>query len=179
MLLRLILAAGLLVGACGSPDGPSPLDSRARAETVDGRFGLALELLRTSWSSREAIAGQAALVLLVGNGRTEIGASGAGPIAFSIVEVGGSRAMGAASTADCATHLLSATEPITTPLTKSGGWSQDDPNAAFYEAFFADPALHLPPGTWDITAVATFNDARGCEGASHDMSATVRITVTD
>ena len=178
MLVRLLLVAGLLVVACGSPADPSTLDAPARSEAVDGRFGLAFELPRTTWTTREAVEGQAALLLL-GNGRTEIGASGAGPIAFSIIEVGGARAMGAASTADCATHVLSATEPITSRITKSGGWSEDDPNAAFYEAFFADPALHLPPGTWDITAVATFIEGRGCAGASHDLSATIRITVTD
>jgi hypothetical protein len=178
MLLRLLLVAGLLVGACESPPDPSALEAPARAETVDGRFGLAFELPRTTWSSREAVEGQAALILL-GNGRTEIGASGGGPIAFSIIEVGGTRIMGAASNDDCATHVLSAAEPITSRITKSGGWSEDDPNAAFYEAFFADPALHLPPGTWDVTAVATFIEGRGCAGASHDLSATVRITVTD
>jgi hypothetical protein len=178
MLVRLLLATGLLVGACGSPDGPSPLDAPARSEAVDGRFGLVFELPRTTWTTRDAIEGQAALLLL-GDGRTVIGASGAGPIAFSIVEVGGTRTMDAASTADCATHVLSAAEPITSRITKSGGWSQDDPNAAFYEAFFADPTLHLPPGTWDITALATFIEGRGCAGASHDVSATIRITVTD
>jgi hypothetical protein len=38
------------------------------------------------------------------------------------------------------------------PYVKSVGWSNDDPDAALYRAFAADPKLHLPPGRWRVTA---------------------------
>ena len=40
---------------------------------------------------------------------------------------------------------------------KSGGWSQDDEDADFWEAFFDDPHLILPPGTYTITVIAEFS----------------------
>jgi hypothetical protein len=32
------------------------------------------------------------------------------------------------------------------PFAKSGGFSADDPHAAFWRQYFADPALRLPTG---------------------------------
>jgi hypothetical protein len=37
------------------------------------------------------------------------------------------------------------------PYRKSGGWDGNDPNAAFYQAFFKDPRLILPAGHWQIS----------------------------
>jgi hypothetical protein len=34
---------------------------------------------------------------------------------------------------------------------KSGSWSADDPDAAFWENFFSEPDLRLPAGEYTIT----------------------------
>ena len=48
---------------------------------------------------------------------------------------------------------------------------------AFYEQFFADPEIHLPPGTWDISAVTDFFDGSACDGTHYELQATIRIEV--
>lgn len=99
-------------------------------------------------------------------------------VGFEFAEVGGDRLMGSFMTADCRPYTLSAVQPAVTAITKSGGWSEDDPHAAFYRAFFADPLVHLPAGDWDVTAFADFVEGHGCDGASHTIKATIRVHVT-
>lgn len=82
-------------------------------------------------------------------------------------------------TADCAKHSLAADRPMVSAITKSGGWSDDQPDAQFYRDFFTDPVVRLPAGEWDITAIAMFVEGEGCGGASHDLRATVRVRITD
>jgi hypothetical protein len=42
---------------------------------------------------------------------------------------------------------------VATPMrfTKSGGFTDDDPNAPFYRQFDGDPRLILPPGRWRLS----------------------------
>ena len=40
---------------------------------------------------------------------------------------------------------------------KNGSWSSDDEDASFWEDFFDDPDLILPPGIYTITAIAEFS----------------------
>jgi hypothetical protein len=68
---------------------------------------------------------------------------------------------------------------MVSPIKKSGGYSDSQPDAAFYRAFFADPLVRLPAGEWDITAIAVFTEGLGCQGVSHSMSATIRVVVTE
>ena len=39
--------------------------------------------------------------------------------------------------------------------------SDSDPNAEFLRAFLFDPDVRLPAGTWDVSALAIFTEARG------------------
>ena len=86
---------------------------------------------------------------------------------------------GPAWRADCAPHDISTDHPLTSAITKSGGWSGEEPNAAFYRSFFADPIVRLPVGDWDITAIAQFVDGEGCPGAAHELQATLRLRISD
>ena len=82
-------------------------------------------------------------------------------------------------TDDCATHELPAGVTTTVPFAKSGGWSEDDPNAAFLSVYFADPELTLPTGTWriDVTTAGTIGE--GCRGEALDLELSLVVTVTD
>ena len=60
----------------------------------------------------------------------------------------------AVQTADCAQHDYTRGVPVPVPFRKSGGFSEDDPNADFYRVYFADPVLRLPSGRWRIGASA-------------------------
>jgi hypothetical protein len=141
-----------------------------------GPFRLTLELPKATWHADEPITGAATLSV------TELkaallGGSGGGFIVFDYREVGGRRHVEAVSTADCAPHAIGPAEPISEPLGKSGGWDDTDPNAAFYRAFLQGPDVRLPPGQWQITAIATFIDGEGCDGQRYSMETPVTITV--
>ena len=169
----------LLVAGCSLafPDEPAAvpvLDAvPVRAESSDERFRLTLTLPAATWPAGTAIDGEA--VLTVEEGAVDLGGSGGGLIAFRYSQVGGRIVVEPVWTADCAPHRLSAAEPIRSPLEKSGGWSDDDPDAQFYEEFLQAKGVRLLPGLWDITAIAS----GGCgDGATVALETTVRILVT-
>jgi hypothetical protein len=167
----------LLVLACGSPPPSSLPGGPAHAEVRDGRFVLAFDLPKDTYSTDEPIEGVATLSVDAG-AAVPYGASGLGAIGFGFAEVNGPRAMGAAFTADCRPGMLIPGTPVTSPITKSGGYTEDDPLAPFYRSFFADKVVHLPPGDWKIIAFASFVEQRDCGGDAHDMTATVNVHVT-
>ena len=80
-------------------------------------------------------------------------------------------------TSDCAPHLIPAAGSLDVPFAKSGGWSADDPNAAFLRAYFADPELRLPPGTWRVEASTAASIGEGCTGAPLKLVAAVDVVV--
>jgi hypothetical protein len=165
----------LAIQACGSAPAASPAGSLS-AQTKDGPFTLDFTLPKSTWATSEAIEGTATLAFS-GSGGVDFGSSGGGPVGFGYVEVGGTRRMGPAWTADCHLARLEAGNPIVHTLGKSGGFGGEDPNARFYESFFADPQIHLPAGDWDITAAAEFIEGQ-CDGPGHTLKVTLRIHVT-
>ncbi len=173
---RFAIVLAVILGACAGST-PSTTDSPATAEDAEGLFHLAFTLPRTTWGAGESIEGQSRLSLSAVGPVTIVGPGG-GVLGFGFAEVGGRRQMGPAMTADCATHWIAGDEPILSPITKSGGYSTDGPDAAFYRAFFADPLVHLPAGEWDITAVAEFAEDE-CGGPAHSLKATIRVRVTE
>ena len=101
-------------------------------------------------------------------------------LAFSFHEVGGAgRSVEPVFTADCVPHRIGVERPITSTIVKSGAVSGSEPDAAYKRSFLDDPLVHLPIGTWDITAQAGFVDGANCEGPGHSIRATVRVRVTE
>jgi hypothetical protein len=178
--LALALVA-VVLAACGSSPAPSPAASPAPspAAETDGLFMLQLALPRLDWHAGDAITGTATL-FFTGPAPTTVYGAGSGVIGFVYAEVGGSRRVDWASTADCAPHPLGPAAPITVDLSKSGAVTGSEPDAEFLRTFLlTDPGVvRLPAGTWDISAVTQFLDGNACSGSSHAMKATVRITVT-
>ena len=78
-----------------------------------------------------------------------------GPIVYSLAQVDGRLEMGGAVATVCISTELERGVPLQQPYVKSVGWSNDDPDAALYRAFAADPNLHLPRGRWRVTAEVT------------------------
>lgn len=170
--------ASSLVPSASPAGSLDPLAERT-AKNADGPFTLAFTLPRTTWKAGEAITGESALRLTEGAVVTLTG-SGGGLLFFAFAEVDGEgRSMGPAATANCRPYELEAAEPMTSPITKSGGYSAEDPHAAFYMAFFQGADVNLPAGTWDITASAHFTEGSDCTGTNRSPEATIRITVTE
>ena len=84
-----------------------------------------------------------------------------------------------AMTSDCVQHVVVPGEPNVVPFSKSGGWGEDDPNAAFLRTYFSEPELTLPSGTWriDVSTAATIGD--GCIGPQLDLELALIVTVTE
>jgi len=144
--------------------------------TTDGPFRLELVLPHLDWKPTDTISGTA-ILSFAGSAPTTIAGAGGDMIVFSFDEVGGNRHAGWAMTADCVNHPLDPATPISANLARSGGVTGTEPAADWLRSFYADPQIHLPAGTWDITAIAVFNDGAGCSGGEHTMKATERITV--
>jgi hypothetical protein len=176
------LAFGLVLGACAGPTPPSsaaslPAGPAQSASDIQGPFRLTFELPRTTFRAGEAIEGRAALGV-IGGAAVAFGSSGGGPFVFSFAEINGRRSMGGAMTADCAPYRLEPVRPMTSGITKSGGFSNDDPEAAFYRAFLSNPIVSLPAGDWRITAGASLVEGEGCSGASRNLAAPIVVHVT-
>jgi hypothetical protein len=144
----------------------------------NGEFRLAIHSSRPVWRTDEAIQVGAILSYRLDEATTLRG-SGSGLIGFSLEELTGDRRMGAAYNSDCASHLISWDDPIVAPYAKSGGFSPDDPDAAFWEAFFADPEFHLPPGQWRITAETSLDNGPDCTANPTRISTSILLTVTE
>lgn len=179
ILVALALVAGVASSACGAVVTPaaSPSPPAGHAELVDGPFRLTFDMPRTQWSAADPITATAALEL-VGVGGPTVSGSGSGLIGFEYLQVDGPHHVVPASTADCRPYRLEAGRPLSSALAKSGGFTDQDPDAAFLRAFFADPVVHLPAGRWQITAIAAFAEGADCTGPSHSIRVPITIEVT-
>ena len=106
--------------------------------------------------------------------------SGSGLVFFSVTRLEDGLTSGpAAHTDDCATHELPAGVTTTVPFAKSGGWSENDPNAAFLRTFFSEPELTLPAGRWRIDITTAGSIGEGCTGEAIGLELALVVTVTE
>ena len=143
--------------------------------STDGVYKLELVLPRLAWTVGDPISGTA-ILSLTDSVPTKV-AGAAELIAFAFDEVGGSRHVGPTWDLSCVQYPLDPATPTTVVLSKSGVIEGTEPDVDFLRSFFADPQVHLPAGTWDITAIASFSEG-GCGAPTHTIEATVRIHVT-
>jgi len=144
--------------------------------TTDGTFRLELVLPHLDWRPTDPITGTA-ILSFAGNAPTTVYGSGGGVIGYSYVARDGSHDVEPAWTADCGPHVIEPATPISVGLSKSGAFGASDPDAPFLRSFFAAADVHLPAGTWDITALADFFPGAGCAGDPHHLAASLTIVV--
>jgi len=180
-LIALALAAAGLVAALaarGGPGGQRVYQPSAPAAGIaqQGDFTIEITSVRDRWPSGEPIDVTATLSYR-GTRATTIWGAGAGPIAFTIREIGGTRLMEALFTYDCESRELGPAAPIVVDYVKSGGWDPGhDPNEAFYEEFFAEAEFRLPAGRWEVEAWTRFA-VEECGPYAVDMRAALVLTV--
>lgn len=145
------------------------------AVVTDGDFRLELVLPHLGWKTGDPISGSADLEVTDSLATKVYGSSAL--IVFAFDEVGGNRHVAPLWPLDCVIFPLDPATPLNFALSKSGGADGSAPDADFLRSFLADPQIHLPAGTWDITAIADFNEGLGCSGARHTLKATLRITI--
>jgi len=177
-----VLLAATVLGCAGpvstgTPDPtvqPATAPASASAST-QGNYKLELVLPRLTWNAGDPLSGTAILSLTDSLPTNVAGA--AQLIAFAFDEVGGNRHVTPGWDQSCVQYPLDQATPQSVALYKSGVFEGNEPDADFLRSFFADPAIHLPSGTWDITAIASFSEG-GCAAPTHTIEATVRIHVT-
>jgi hypothetical protein len=172
-----VMLAAVVLSACGGSSAPS--STPAPATETDGLFRLELAVPHLAWRAGDAITGTATLSF-TGPAPTTIYGPAGGVIYFSYVEVGGTRRVDPVWDAACASLPLGPAAPIAAALSKGGGITGSEPDADFLRSFLlTDPGvIRLPAGAWDISAVTVFLDGDACSGSSHQMRATVRVTVS-
>ena len=149
------------------------------SQTTEGDFRLELRVSQERYRAGQPIVADATLSYLGDVETVRLFGSGTGILGTTVRQLDGPIDPGGASTTDCVAYEIGPGAPIRTSFGKSGGFDADDPLAEFYEAYFRDPLLRLPPGRWEVSAWAGFTvggDDCGA-GPSVALSATVEIVV--
>lgn len=173
---RVALVALVLLAGCGTDRMPEPDELVDSGSDTDGMFTLEVRVADVTVFEGEEILVDASLshdgaadVILAG--------SGSGVVFFSVTRQEDGLSSGPPVwTDDCAQHVLEAGRPMDVPFAKSGGFSDDDPNAAFLRTYFADRELRLPAGTWRIEAT-TNASIDECGGEPVNLRAFVDVVV--
>jgi hypothetical protein len=172
--LALLVLGAAACGSSGPTVDPAAPTGRVEAAAQSGRFQLTFAVDRGVVRSDEAITGEAALHL-TGPGGATISGSGA-LFTFDFLEIDGAgRHVSPFSDASCSPHRVTSDAPSVSPIVKTG--APEGPDAGFIADFLKGTAVHLPAGTWDITATASFHDAEACAGQELSLRATVRVHV--
>jgi hypothetical protein len=174
-----VCALSIVLAGCAGSRPPPSLDvgPAQRSSIVEGPFELVFDLPRSTYRAGEAIEGRATLGL-VGGAPLAFGSSGSGPFVFDVEELDGRRRVGGLQTADCAPFRLEPGRPMTSAITKSGAYGDDEPEAAFTRDYLnGDPTVTLPAGRWRITAIASLVEGEGCSGTSRNLEAPIDVHV--
>ena len=172
--------AGFLVIGCAAPLPSSPPTAEPgrpiRAEAREGDFRLILQADNDHYAAGAPIELATELSYLGLQPGLKLAGSGSGLVQVSLLQLDGTLRIGAGSDTSCAAYAIRPAAPLAQRYVKSGGWSGGDPNAAFYKAFFADPVLRLPRGTWRMVAEAWFY-VDDCGGKAHRFQAALDVRV--
>jgi hypothetical protein len=151
-----VLVVVLLVSAaCSGPNQTNLPEAPVVHVAEAAGFSLQVGVPRSSFSSTDVIPVEATLTWVGPAPQAAIWGSGMGPASFVFAEVGGrGRTLGGVMSGDCRRTDYARGVSVVIPLRKSSAYAEDDPDAAFYMAWNADPQLRLPAGHWQIQVSA-------------------------
>jgi hypothetical protein len=168
--LAMAACAGSASPSGSAPAEPEPVTDAAR----DVAFALTLSVDRAAFRSSEPITVAATWTYLGPKGAERV-FHAARPVGFVIEEIGGGRGMGGGMELPCLFTDVVAGQPVAVPFGKAGEVT-DDPSAGFDLAWYQDPVLRLPPGSWRIVAYLDVY-LGDCGGESHTLEAAVGVVV--
>ena len=178
-------AWGGLIGRFGASSSP---DAAPRSVVSDGMFELALSASRSRYGPSEPIVVSATLRYLGGDAALTIfhglGADD-GPVTFAVDEPvrlsdGGLVRISGLFRDACRSSVIRPGSTLSVPFAKSGGnvVGSPSPGSDVLAAFFKDPGLRLPAGTWHLEALANLS-LGGCGGERHQLRTSITVTVDD
>jgi hypothetical protein len=170
----------------GTPDpsvGPEASRGQVQADGTlldvveDGDFMLRLRAAEAVYRTYEPIDVVAELTYIGADPKVVL--SGGVVLGFGIRQLDGELAMDPLWPLPCGPlgTLSPGGRPLVIPFAKSGGYGADDPNRDFWVAYFEDPELRLPEGSWEIYAIPAFRVGPGCELDGPELRASVTIEV--
>jgi hypothetical protein len=173
----LVVVGGLAIRSPTPTTGPGgPVVGTAE----DANFRLVLTTPRSTYTTNDAIE-PVATVTYLGPNAMETMFHATQPIGFRIEEVGGVRLMGGGTRLPCLSTELAKGASAIVAFGKSG--SPDDPKNGFDLAWYEDPVLRLPAGTWRILANLDVNigTGGGCGAERHQLTVenTVQVVAGD
>lgn len=166
--VAVLVVGGLaLRGSAAEPAGP------VFASAEDALFRLTLTTPQATYGTNDPIR-PIATVTYLGPQEAVTTFHATSPVGFRIEEIGGDRLMSGATRLPCRSTELARGAPALYPLAKSG-----DTSSGFDEAWYRDPVLRLPAGTWRIIAMfhVTLGDC-AADAERHQLSVENVITVT-
>ena len=176
--LLLALACILGLTACGAGTPAESADSQeiSSVATANG-FVLTLYADRASYSEEEEICLRATLEY-TGKGDTVTIWHGEPYITFSITDGESFETGGLIMTILTSTELEKG-KIYEFVYSKSGGYSEDDPDADFWRAFYEEEALKLPAGTYTVTVSGAFYLSERQLPEEKGPACSLTITVTE
>lgn len=176
LFIFLILFAALLT-ACGKEEEAVKEPKDLMAGTKDELFELKLYVDKDRYQEEEAIKCHATLEYIGDKDSIEIYSSD--PLVGFALKDDKYFDGGYAVNDELVTSTFKKGEVISYDFCKSGGWDGDDPKAKFYEEFFSDPELKLPPGKYEISATMDGHlDLKNLSGSEYKQSISLNIEVT-
>jgi hypothetical protein len=161
--VMMVLATTLAVAACASPE---PTIQTA----TDGIFEATVSVPPGVHNEADALGLVATLTYVGPDGSVTVDGDDEGFFWFRYRQLDGNREMGGdLSRLICGSPvtLLHGSSATFRP-TRAVAYKADDPNAAFYQKWAADPDFRLPAGRWEIVAAAQIWDGETCIGSSPD-----------
>jgi hypothetical protein len=159
-----VLAMGIVLAACGPPD----TIKTAR----DDAFVITATVSRLAWRSDEAIDVRAALTYVGPESHVNVHGIDYGLVTIWFEQLDGPLRMNPISQLMCArevTTLIRGTTVLYPPI-KAAAYRPDEPSASFYISWGTDPAVHLPPGRWEIKAHLETCGGTGPGAADHELT---------
>ena len=159
------------------PTGPELSGDPVVATDTDGKFALTLTVGQDRYRAGQLIEAEAVLAYDGAQAEVVMRGSSHDLVGFGLRGGEPPVLIGPAFTSDCGAHPIAPGDPLVFPFGKSGGFTPGDPADAFAEAYFAQPELRLPAGTWTIGAGTTFYTGADCGDGLHSLSTEAVITV--
>lgn len=172
MVIFIILSAGILVlSACS--------DAANSAVIQEGDFSLVLESEKDEYEADEPIKLRAIFTYLGPTKELTI-YHAMDFIYFQIEQLDGDFILQPVTPLPLKSTTLIQGEPVVRDYVKSGAFDETIRDKAFWEKFFAGPDLVLEPGTYKITATASFStDADDMMGTEISIPASITIKVIE
>lgn len=177
------VAATMLAVGCNSTAPPSPAATAPLAVARDASFELTVGLAVpvAGFKSGDPIPIDAAYQFLGPEPSLVAGSAYPSGVYFSLEQLDGPLDQaGGVNDLMCLSTPLTQGVLVHVPFYKSGAYSASDPNAAFWDRYFADPMLRLPAGQWRITAHLDASLGLAgvpCAGEAHTLAASVTFHV--